>query len=355
MAYRPDLAGVLARYRAFYAGRGCRVLVHVGAPLGITVAGPVLGDYAFPEGYLDYLRAHLDAFEQSSLARLEQGLDDDSVPSVTTSLYGIALHSAFAAGEPIFGESTSWSHPVLTDWRQLDGLTVDPTNRWFRLLADTARYLASRARGKYAVCPHNSYGPMDLANALRGNELFVDLYDRPAQVHRLLDWCTGAIITLEEALRAIGGNPYGGLSTWAAWVPGNAVFLSEDAVNLCRPETCRDFALPYTQRLLDHFGGGMIHTHALGLHCLPALGALRGLRLLQVSDDPNRPRPVTCLDRLLAACPGVPLMLACTPDELRELAQEPPPGRLLLSTRAQTVEEGRELIALARAWGGGLD
>ena len=50
MAFRPDLPNVIQRYRAFYAGHDQPCLLHVGAPLDVSVTWPNLMDYPLPGG-----------------------------------------------------------------------------------------------------------------------------------------------------------------------------------------------------------------------------------------------------------------------------------------------------------------
>lgn len=349
MLYRPDIAEVLQRYRDLYSARRGKILIHIGWPMETRVKWPVLDDYSFPDGYRDFVNAYLDALEQSCAARLAETVNDDSIPTVCASLYGIALHSAFVAGEPVFESNTSWTQPIITEWEILDQLKVDPENRWFRLLSDTNRCLTERARGKYAVCPFLSFGPMDLANALRGNEFFTDLYENPERVHQLLNWCTNAIIMFEEIQKEIVGDQYGGLCVWGAWVPGRAVFLSEDAVNLCSAEMFDQFERPYIERIIRHFGGVYIHTHSLGWHDIPAMAKIPGLSVLQISDDPKQLRPVMCLEELIAKANGVPLMMRCTPDELRNQIKVAVQGRVIFSVNAKDRAEALSIIELCRA------
>jgi hypothetical protein len=83
------------------------------------------------------------------------------------------------------------------------------------------------------------------------------------------------------------------------------------------PRAYATFARPYTQRVIDHFGHGQIHTHSLGHHVIPEISRLNNLMGIQVAEDPNTKHTFEHLDTLLERCTTVPLTVSCTLGELR--------------------------------------
>lgn len=349
MLYRPDIHEVVDRYKRFYA---CEepgaLLVHVFTPVAEGDAPPSLRDYRFPDlaenaRYMDALLAWRERYLKGHL-----GVADDYVPDVYSN-HGIGIHSAYVAGDIIFSSDTSWSHPVIENWDDLDRLTLSEDNPWFQVLRQSAEIMAERLRGKAGLATFYHFSPLDMANALRGNTLFLDLAENPSEVRRLLDFCAEAVIWLEERLWPIVGDCAGGAPLWGSWVPGHALMMSEDAANLCRAGDYAAWAAPWTQRITDHFGGALIHNHALGMHIQGEIAQVRGLRILQISEDPNQPRPIDHLANLIAQTGGrLALQVGCKPEELDDAISVARAGKVILQTWAPDMESANRLVAKVR-------
>ncbi|MBG0770892.1 MAG: hypothetical protein H0S82_04245 [Anaerolineaceae bacterium] len=313
MKFRPDLEAVIDRYRQLYQSREPgSILIHVFVPPAGTIPYD-LRDYQFPDPAENarYLRAYIDNRICFLNGRL--GVMDDYVPDIYIH-HGIAAQSAYIAGKPIIGEDTSWAEPVILDWKDLESLTVSSENVWFRLLCQTAEIFAEELGGQVGLPTFYHYSPLDMANALRGNQLFFDFSDSPEQVRRLLDFCTHAIIYLEEQLWPICGDLLEGAPLWGSWVPGHALMMSEDIADLCRTEYYSTWAAPWTQQVIDRYDGALIHNHSKGLHLQKMIGGLKGLQILQVSEDPNQPRPFDHLEQLLRDAGDAALQIYCRPE-----------------------------------------
>ncbi len=322
------------------------MLVHVFVPPDGAVPCD-LRQYGFPDRaevvrYVEAYIANRECFLRGRLA-----VRDDYVPDISVH-YGIGIHSAYVAGCPVFGEDTSWSHPVIQSWDDLDGLALSEDNPWFQVVRQTAELFAERMGGQAGIATFYHFSPLDMANALRGNQLFLDLVDAPDQVARLLDFCTGAVIWLEERLWPIVGDLCGGAPLWGSWLPGHGLMMSEDVANLCRATYYPRWARPWTQRVIDRFDGAFIHNHSLGLHDQPEIARLHGLRVLQISEDPRQPRPVEHLPHLIAQCGLLPLQISCRPEEVERAVEMARRGRVILQTYASSVDAANEIVAYVR-------
>ena len=348
MRYRPDIEQVIERYQRFYAAEEPgTILVHVFVPPDGTVAYD-LRHYGFPDlrenaRYIEAYIANRECF-----LRGRMGVRDDYVPDIFMH-HGIGIHSAFVAGQPEFGEDTSWSHPVIRSWDDMDNLSLSEANPWFQVLRQTAEIFAERLGGQAGIATFYHFSPLDMANALRGNQLFLDFSDAPDQVARLLDFCAEAVIWLEERLWPIVGDLHGGAPLWGSWLPGHAVMMSEDVANLCCAADYRRWARPWTQRVIDHFQGAFIHNHSLGLHDQPEIAQLRGLRVLQISEDPRQPRPVDRLPELIAVTGLVPLQISCRPEEVPRAVEMASCGRVILQTYAPDTDAANDIVGYVRA------
>ena len=129
--------------------------------------------------------------------------------------------------------------------------------------------------------------------------------------------------------------------------------MSEDIACLISPRSYAEFARPYTQKVIDHFGNGQIHTHSLGYRCIPEITKLRNLLGVQISDDPNIPRGYDKIDWLLPRVNGLPLTVGCTPDELRSSYKDiSSQYNITYAAVVADVQEGKELVQWVRGMAG---
>ena len=317
LTYKPTLHQVIDRYRGLYAAREPG---HLCTFISAPYAGEPLEHRPLTE--VDWTSYEsIDAYLDLTLRNAHRGwrdaipIADDNIPC--GALYiGIGEYSAYVAGDVTFGEDTSWSSPFPGQLKDLDSLTLSEDTRWYRILAHCIDYLVAHCRPLGIPVVRGYYSPLDLAHALRGVPLFTDFVDSPQQVHRLMDFCATATIWLAERIQGIIGQSFGG-QVAGAWLPPGTVCMSEDIACLVSPRIYATFARPYTQRVIDHFGHGQIHTHSLGHHVIPEISRLSNLMGIQVAQDPNTQRTFEHIDSLLDRCTTVPLTVSCTLEDLR--------------------------------------
>jgi hypothetical protein len=352
MPYQPWLIERVERYRAFFADKTPgQILVtlalwDMGIDLGVPGGRPLNAwDFetetdAFAEQRVRHLRAAI---------ALHREIGDDWIPYASPGA-GIALNSIYYSGAAMIpGKSTSWVHPVIHDWDDLAHLRPDPENRWFRFIRQVTERFVALNEGDYVVQTFSHFAPMDMANALRGNTLFTDFYDAPAQVHALTQRCVEGIVWLEREQRKIVPiDVAGGTVIWGTWVPGPVIFMSEDAPDLCSAETYVEFGRPYTNQVSEAMGGAWIHHHARGYQVHQAVAQVKDLRLLQISLDPNCEPPIHRLDDLYMWNGDLPLMTHCHARDVYEHIDQIKQGRLVLMLTADDLAEARETLAFIR-------
>jgi hypothetical protein len=345
--YKPEYRKVIERYQALYrANTVGHLLVYAMPPFTPPEPLPALNTLNLEGNLEDYLDLTLRNYR--SQLEFTREIPDDLLPSMGL-FFGIGDYSAFIAGEVVFTEDTSWAAPVIEKWADLDHLTLDENNKWYRLLERAILHLKMRTKNAPIPLVRGYYSPLDMAHALRGKALFTDFYEAPDQVHKLMDFATRAIIWIATRQKALIGDTWDG-SIAGAWLPAGSICMSEDIACMVSPKTYARFARPYTQRVIDAFGHGQIHSHSLGLKVIPEITALENLVGQQISDDPNTPRAFDQLEMLIPQVHGVPLTVGCTFEEVkRDIEKLKVLGNLVLAGFVSSVEEGRELIAFARS------
>lgn len=182
-----------------------------------------------------------------------------------------------------------------------------------------------------STIPH--FAPSDMANAARGNQLFLDLYDSPRELARFLDLCASATIWFQRQLREIAPLVHGsdssnpGSSGAGIWMPAEAPFMSEDAADLCSQAAYAEHFRPATQKIIDELGGAVIHHHVIGSAVHPEIAKLSSLSALQISEDPNRLSPVHLSEELIDSHPlELPIIIECEAHEVEQLSMFLPEG-----------------------------
>jgi len=295
------------------------------------------------------LRAYMEWWvrRQREFMRYTADLDNDYVPAHSVN-FGYGVHSAYLTGAEVrFGTETSWTLPWLTDWGKLSDL--HPKNTvWFSRIMDAYDHLIDLCEGDYALCAFANAGPGDMANAIRGDQLFTDLYDYPDEVHQLMNTCADALIWLEESIRTRIGTVEGGGVIANMWFPNCVPFLSEDFNDLIAPRHYEEFGAIYTQKVLDHFGGAYIHHHAKGAHIHDRIARLHNLTMLEQSWDPGCSPPIDRVESILEMHGGLPLMIRCHARDVYRRIDALKRGRVVIMLNVDTLDEGRDVMRFIR-------
>jgi len=358
MSYNNRILSLAEKYNQFFEDKTKGQILAIIAPWTFPID---YGSLDIPErgGYdqWNYDTEYREFIEQG-VRRLEyfseytRDLDNDCIPSLNINI-GYGVHSAYFTGqEVIMGKETSWTKPFIDSWDKLDELRIDPERYWYRKIIEGYKYLNKFNRGDYVISSFSNAGPGDMANAVRGDALFYDLYDEPEKVHALMQKCTEAIIWLEsdidtliEPLRTKTGT---GQVTANLWIPGKAPYLSEDFNDLCSVEQYREFGFVYTQKILDRFGGAFIHHHSKGRHIHGTVAKLRNLKLLEISWDPKCPRPIDKLAGILEEHGDIPLLVRCSAEDVYNRIDDIKKGRVILQLEVRSLEEGRDVMQFIR-------
>lgn len=87
-------------------------------------------------------------------------------------------------------------------------------------------------------------GPFTLALHLLGNDIFLEMYDHPEQVTRVLDYCAGIACRMSDLYRAHGAD---------------VIALVDPMTSQISPEHFNAFVAPAVNRVFDHIraGGGL--------------------------------------------------------------------------------------------------
>ena len=344
-AIRDELYRRMARQRAFFADPSPgQVLVfrRVGYP-GLSGRLMEMLSAQDPTSLLDQsiLRWAVDEY----LADLEEAcqvlfaLQDDYVPSADI-YFGIGSITAAMSGQPArFASGTSWCEPCIKTYDDLDGLRFDPDNVWVRLWLGLYQALLDFWREDFCFMPTYLRSPLDTAWGLRGQDIWLDLYDCPDRVDALLDRCVRWGIDLENHIAAEVDEPLEwGRAVWGTIIPAGAHFVNGDAVDLLNEALRSRFEGPSTAQLATGVNGLFFHHHQMGLRHAVEISRVPGLLVQQIQNAPKGESVAEVIVRdpgvreaVVEASLRVPIMLQGEPSILDELLSILKQGRFILT------------------------
>lgn len=342
--YKPNISQVVRRMTktandALRKKNG-NILFRVLLPSDIKVYTDIIVDaYKYEtENDLDqYIHDLSTAYAESFEAR--KAVADDALPSITPVL-GIGDYSGFLSGDIYFSKDTSWSKPSLSkisEWRNLPPIG---TTFWYKKFLEICEKLLQASQGTGIPFTRGFFSPLDLAEALRGNSLYYDFTDHSDDLHDLLDFCADATIRFAEDIYAVA-RKYLSNEEYGLWYIENSINMSEDIACMISPDLYREFGAPHTQKVIDHFGKGFMHTHSRAMYMVKEICSLKNVANLWLATDPNQPIPVRCLDQLIPDAQSTCLAIDCSSyEELESTLDKALKGNVSYCLPVDSVEEG---------------
>jgi len=119
-------------------------------------------------------------------------------------------------------------------------------------------YYKRHAPPELPVAPPSEQSPFVIAYQLRGDAIFLDLYDHPEEVKRLLELITDTFIRVERLYKEILNEKSGyRVSFQNLFVPGLRIAADSDV--MLSAEFVEEFEMPYLKRIADEFGSLAVH------------------------------------------------------------------------------------------------
>jgi len=193
--------------------------------------------------------------------------DSDCVPGVRADLGTINCQTVFGAEWRVTPENRS----VITKYVPKDLLTeFEPPDdisalgvmpRVVEHMEHHVEALRKRGLGDVVHVYHcDQQGPFDIAAMTRGHDVFVDMYEDPAFVHRLMRMTTDVYVAATRLCKRINGETVGGPGDAVdIWMEAGAVRMCGDSDILVSAGLYRQFIQPYEAEAFDALGGGWYH------------------------------------------------------------------------------------------------
>ena len=136
---------------------------------------------------------------------------------------------------------------------------------------------------KYVHIYHpDMQGPMDICELLWGSSIFMALIETPQLVKDFLSLITDTYIRFMKQWQQIAPAEGDYTVHWHMLHKGTVAIRNDSSTNLS-PQMYAEFALPNDQKILDEFGGGMVHFCGRGEHLIPILSEMNGVHAINIS------------------------------------------------------------------------
>lgn len=325
-------------YDAAYNRKGGNALFRVLLQSDIDVYTKIQIDkYNYENEVERYTNDLCTAYNESFEAR--KAVLDDAIPTLAVNL-GIGDYSAFVTGDIFFSKDTSWSRPSLKNIKDYKKLEPLGTAQWYKRFLQICESIITNSKGSGIPFTRGFFSPLDLAESLRGQDIYTDFYDDPDGVHELLNFCADATIKFAEDIYSIAREHIGN-EKFSMWFMDGAINMSEDIACMISADTYTEFAAPHTQRVINHFGRGFMHTHSRAMYLVREICRLDNVVNLWLATDPNQPRPIENLEKLIQDADGVCMAIDClSMEEIEKNIGTALKGNVSFCLPVKSIEDG---------------
>jgi hypothetical protein len=279
----------------------------------------------------------------------------DGLPLFCPNL-GPELLSATMGAPLTFGETTSWSKPILHDWTGIEKLCIDVYSPNIQTQLALQRIALQMGKGKFVTGITDIHPGADLAASFRDpQQLCMDLMDVPDEVHALMRqifWAFFDFYTLQRDVLLAGGQ-----TLTSAWLPlyctdGRYYIPSCDFSIMVSTAMFREFFLPellaeiaWLDRSIYHLDGPGALRH---LDTLLDIGQLDGIQFVYGDGAKPASRWMPVFQRIQAG--GKNLHITIEPHEVDTFIQNLRPEGVMLQMEAGSVEEADAVLAKIARW-----
>lgn len=199
-----------------------------------------------------------------------------SLPSVRANMGCGIYNTLMGMTQQLFPDKMPWIQEHLSKER-LTALTpadirLDNSKEFLAGLSHM-RYIKKMLDGTgVMVYPLDLQGPIDIAHLALGDTFFYELYDDEDFIDHLLDLSATCMEVGGRAVLDVIGPEAGFVAHYncLAMPLDRPLKISEDTSTLLSGDHIRRWALPTSERVLKHFGGGYMHYCGVNAHLLQA-------------------------------------------------------------------------------------
>ncbi len=187
----------------------------------------------------------------------------DAQLTVRTEMGAGFLPSTLGLKQRIFEEKDPWLQQRLTKKQisQLEAEALEDIDKkgFMPQALEYIEYFKSILKEKSSICLSYTWGPFTLAHLIRGDDIFIDLYDDPKFVHHLMEISTHLYVKGSFAIKRAIGEPLNQGYHGSFYMSNSGVWSNEDTAVLLSPSHLEEFVFPYLREAFKPFGGAVVH------------------------------------------------------------------------------------------------
>jgi len=184
----------------------------------------------------------------------------DAQLSIRPNFGSVIVPSIFGAKYQVFPDKPPWFKEHLSiDQIIQEDLTNIEEKGLYPQISEFMRYFKQKLQGKAHVYLPAILGPFDTAHLLRGTNIFLDLYDHPSSVFKLMEKTTEIFIKSNILWKRVIGEPLTSGMYDSVYMATCGVRITEDSSVLLSPDMWDKFVKPFIKEALKPFGGGVTH------------------------------------------------------------------------------------------------
>ena len=287
------------------------------------------------------------------IAQARESIGDDMLATAEP-LLGIPwLEAICGCRVMVPGGKSLWPEPPENS-QTIHDLFFSADHPWLVKLCQVIQQVVDHVQGRYAVSMSHLRGPTDILIALLGSQKFLTLLsDDPERIAHLAKQAAQVWVQVARAVEKLVPAFRGGfgIRQFGLWSPERSVWLQDDTSAMMSVRHYRRFFLEPMQTM-SVFPYGVLHLHAPSIHLAETFATVPNLRAINVYFDSQTITVASAIPTLkrLQALP-MPLVLAkdvyqgFTLDEYSEILEHLSPQGLSVHLKAESVEEGRAVMA----------
>ena len=261
-------AGAAMQRRIWEGGRTSAVPLHLWSDAGIK-----LPSFNTMETHYDSEKMLLNELN-GAVSAVAGGMQ--AVPSVRANMGCGIYPTLFGLKQSLFTDKMPWllNHLDKETIAQMGPEDLNFSDE-FKAGLEHMEYMAERLAGTgVRVYPLDLQGPYDTAHLVYGDDIFYDMFDDPGFIHHLMELSVQSIFMgFDECLKRIP-NADTEISHYNCLVMPRSMGglkISEDTSTLLSRDHIAEFVTPYTNKVLERYGGGYIHYCGKNPHLFDAV------------------------------------------------------------------------------------
>jgi len=274
----------------------------------------------------------------------------EALPSMHLNL-GTDQYAGFfgAKVENGWDEDTTWSIPCVSDFEGFDPVIDQSEDSHYSKLKKFFEYAAKKANGRYLVEMADLHSNMDTLSALRGaEELCMDIYDCPEEVHRVLNAVRKTYPEVYNALYEAGKMKEMGTIGWSPiYCEGKSAIIQCDFSYVLSPVHGKEFVFPAIEeeaQFLDHC---IYHMDGIGeINHLDTILAIDAIDCIQWVPGAGQPKSYEWMDLLkkIQAAGKSLWIYDWSPEHIRAFHKELEPDKVAYSLNMNSKDAAEELV-----------